>query len=72
MSEWKLTETKYKARPIEYRVVKGTPLDVELGVNQLINEGFVLNGTIMEYTIPASHNKIFVQAMVKYEDPKAV
>jgi hypothetical protein len=69
MSEWKWTETKYKARAIEYRVVKGTPLDVELGVNQLINEGYVLNGQIMEYVIPSTNNKIFVQAMVKYDVP---
>jgi hypothetical protein len=67
MYEYKWTETKHRTRPIEYRIVKGSPLNVELGVNELINEGFVLNGQIMEYVLPGTSNKIFVQAMVKYE-----
>lgn len=71
MAEWKWEKsTTYKAKPIEYRIIKGSPLDVELGVNALIREGFVLNGTIMEYVLPSSTTKIFVQAMVKYEVPK--
>jgi len=70
MSEWKWTETRYKARPAVFRIIKGSPLDVEIGVNELIKEGYVLNGEIMEYVIPATNNKIFVQAMVKYKEPE--
>lgn len=67
MGEERWITANYKAKPAEYRIVKGSPLDVEIGVNQLISEGFVLNGQIMEYVIPCSTNKIFVQAMVKYD-----
>lgn len=70
MSEWKWTQTTHKARPAVYRIVKGTPLDVEIETNQLIEDGFLLNGPLMEYVLPGTSNKIFVQAMVKYEEPK--
>lgn len=59
------TVTSSPAEVVGYQMVKGPPLDVEIGVNTLIKEGFVLNGPLFEYVTSTGH-KIFVQSMVKY------
>jgi hypothetical protein len=67
---WTVTETTYEAKPEDYRLVRGAPGDVEKEVSKLITAGYELNGEIMEYIIPNTSTKIFVQAMVKYGKPK--
>lgn len=63
-----IVETVAGPNVLEFRMVRGTPLDLEVQVNQFLAEGFTIHGEVMEYVLPSTSNKIFVQPMVKYEE----
>lgn len=70
MFEWSET-TVAVADITDYKLVRGTPSDVEEEVLDLIVEGFTILGEPIEYTIPSTTNTIIIQPMVKYEDVEA-
>lgn len=63
-----VVETVAQPNILEFRMVKGTPLDLEIQVNQLLQAGYAIHGEVMEYVLPSTSNKIFIQPMVKYEE----
>lgn len=67
---WETTETITESVQLDvlaFKMVVGTPLDLENQVNELLAEGFTIHGEAMEYIIPNTSNKVFVQPMVMYE-----
>lgn len=62
-----MLELEKEPRIVKVVNVKGHPETVENEVNEFLAKGYDINSTLMEWTVPGTHQKIFVQQVVMYE-----
>lgn len=63
-----MLELEKEPRIVKVVNVKGHPESVEKEVNDYLRMGYDINSALMEWTVPGTHQKIFVQQVVLYDD----
>lgn len=66
--DWEWTETTHQPKVTNYRIVSGMPDYVDRHVQDMINAGWELNGSLMIMRVDGKD--IIIQGMVKYKEDK--